>query len=129
MAKGGAASVRVEGLKELQRELRAVSKEAAKELREANLDAARMVALDAQHRAPVRSGRLQRSIRATATQRGAAVKAGNARVPYVAVIHFGSPKRHIRANPFIYDAADNRRADVVRRAERAIDDLISRHKL
>lgn len=129
MPKGGAATVRVEGLKELQRELRAVSKEAAKDLRQANLEGARIVAIEAQRRAPERSGRLRRSIRATATQRGAAVKAGGARVPYASVIHFGLPKRHIHANPFIYDAADNRRADVIRRAERAIDELISRHNL
>lgn len=98
--------IRVEGLKRLQADMRrAEQKELAQGLREANKAAARTVADEAADRAPVRSGRLRKSVGVRASQRSAAVKAGSAaRVPYAGPIHYGWPARNIEGQPFITEA-------------------------
>lgn len=121
------AEIRVEGLRELQRELRrAGNTELPKQVRKAAKDAAQIVADDAARRAPRRSGRLAASIKASASQSSAKVKAGTAsRVPYAGPIHYGWRKRNIRPNPFLYAARDARRGEVERAFEKAMDDLAS----
>src|SRR5690606_7705851 len=66
------AVVRVEGLAELRRELRRLESGQvwAKELREANKEAAEKAVPEVRRRAPVLTGALQRTVRALATQRG-----------------------------------------------------------
>lgn len=121
-----APRIEIEGLNKLARELRALGDDAPKVLKEANRDAAKLVASEAAELAPVRSGRLRRSIRATGAQRGAAVRAGGARVPYAGIVHFGFPRRGIPARPFLYEAAERRRPDVIRAVSVAINRLIDR---
>lgn len=97
-------TIRIEGLKELQRDLRkAQDKDSKKLLRKANKTAAEVVALRAaQKEAPRKSGRLRKSIGARAGQTSSKVKAGTAsRVPYAGAIHFGWPRRNIRPNRFL----------------------------
>lgn len=99
--------MRVRGGRELRRTLKAAGVD-LKDLRAVNLDVARVVAPVARINAPVRTGRLAGSIRTGATQRGAFVRAGRkGTVPYAGPIHFGWPKRHIRARPFITEAAES----------------------
>lgn len=119
-----ATSVHVEGLAQLGRTLRRLDADAAKQMRAAGMDAARVVATHAKTRAPSRTGRLRDSIRPGATQRGATVRAGSSRVPYAGPIHFGWRQRNIRPQPFLYDALDHRRADVIDVFERGIADVI-----
>tara|TARA_R110002012_G_scaffold168079_3_gene331480 strand:- start:5772 stop:6164 length:393 start_codon:yes stop_codon:yes gene_type:complete len=90
------------------------------------------VAGTAKTKVPVRSGRLQRSIRGGATKTSARVMAGNNRkggpssVPYAAPIHFGWASRGIRPQPFLYEALDDRRQDVVDRYNDEVRAMIRR---
>jgi hypothetical protein len=76
------------------------------------------VAGTAKTKVPVQSGALKNSIRGFGGTAKAAVRAGNNRksrtgVPYAAPIHFGWGRRGIRPQPFLYEALDDRRQDVV----------------
>jgi creatinine amidohydrolase/Fe(II)-dependent formamide hydrolase-like protein len=127
-------STKIAGADEVRRKIRnmqdAVSKTAAKsELKTLHGDAAKIVEQDALGRAPVKSGRLRESIRSSGTQKAGVVRAGFARVPYAGPIHFGWAKRNIRPQPFLYDAKDARRDEVVRSVEQGIDALIRRFDL
>lgn len=127
--------IEVEGARELRRHLaRIKNKELNKQLKTANKEAAEPVADKAKQLAPVRSGRLARSIKSAATLREGRVKAGSAaRVPYAGPIHFGWPSRPnpargwrggpIRPQPFIYHALDRRREQVRQAYEEAMDRL------
>ena len=96
----------VEGLNKLLRALEKLDEAAADDFKEVGLRVGRLVAERAQGEAPVRSGRLQKSIRPVGTRRGAKVRAGGARVPYSGPIHFGWRRRNIQSNPFLYRAVD-----------------------
>lgn len=112
--------LRVEGEKELRRQLREIGNpENTKELRAAHRAAADVVVRRAVPKVPVRSGRLRQSVRALAGQRDAKVNAGSARVPHAGAVHFGRkrgnvgspPGNHPGANPmqgtpFLFDARD-----------------------
>lgn len=116
-------SINVEGLGNLIRSLKALNPELVKELREFNKALATELVGPAKSKAPVRSGRLAGSIRAGATQRSGVVRAGTKSVPYVKPIHFGWPTRpnpqrgwrggRIRPNPFLYEALDHRREQLI----------------
>jgi HK97 gp10 family phage protein len=120
--------IKVDGLAGVLRDLRRLKdKEVPKAIRQANKNAAEMVAATARVEVPVKSGRLKRSIKAQATQKSASVKAGTAaRVPYAAVVHFGWAKRHIRPQPFIYEALDRRIAEVREAYERQLNQAIEK---
>jgi hypothetical protein len=91
--------LKVDGLSTFARQCRRIGKEAQAQLRETNLHAAQMVVPEAQRRAPKGpheggpKGRpvqpITTSIRATAGQRFAAVRAGSKRSPHAAPIEFG----------------------------------------
>ncbi len=104
MAKKPELELRITGAKELSRTIRKMeSKELRSELRAANKAGAELVAESAEDEAPRKTGRLAKSIKATAGQTDAAVRAGtSARAPYAGPIHFGWGTRGIKANPFLY---------------------------
>jgi hypothetical protein len=120
--------VKIEGLNEVLRDLRRMKeRDTLKAIRQANLDAAKKVAEGAKLEVPVRSGKLQRSIAARATQRAGSVKAGSpVRVPYAGPIHFGWLRHHIRPNPFLYRAVDKRIGEVFEAYQRQIEKVIER---
>lgn len=120
------AGLKVEGLRELQRQLKQTEdKEMQKSLRKANKGAAEIVADEARDRVPVRSGRLKASIGARGSNRSATVKAGTAaRVPYAGAIHFGWRARNILPQPFLYDALGDKWHDVYRNYEAEIESII-----
>lgn len=127
-------AVRIEGLKEVRSAIRAISDEmdrngAKAELRVMNLHAAEVVKQKADSLVPRRSGQLAKTVRAAGTQKSARVRAGYQRVPYAGPIHFGWPARGIRPQPFLYDALDSRRTQVVEVYERGIDRLIRDYRL
>ena len=97
-----------------------------KQLTAVHRAAADKVAADARLRAPVRTGRLRKSIRAGATTKHGSVSAGGRLVPYAGPIHFGWPRRNIEPQPFLYDALDHRRAEVIELYEKRVDELIRR---
>ena len=107
------SAVHVEGLEELRARLVALDKGLAARVKATNFDAAMLVAKAANAHVPVVSGKLARSIRASATTHTAVVRAGGAKVPYAAPIHWGWPKHNIHPNPFLYDALDERAVEVI----------------
>jgi hypothetical protein len=98
-----------------------------KDLREIHLAAAKIVEEVARERVPVRTGRLRRTIKASATRTRGVVSAGrNGIVPYAGPIHFGWPARNIEPQPFIYDALDARKDQIVRQYEERVGQLVER---
>jgi hypothetical protein len=96
--------VKVDGLRTLRRTLKAAGVD-LQDLKQAHAQVADIVLRTAQPHAPHRTGRLASSMRASGTQSAAVVRAGRASVPYAGPIHWGWPKRHIKAQPWIHDAA------------------------
>lgn len=130
--------VKVDGLDQLRRQVRQINPDLGRELRATNKSVAEMVVQAALPNVPVRSGRLRRSVKATATQKAAYGKAGTpARVPYAAAIHWGEGagnvgggasrrNRNIQGRPFLWDAADRTINRAVAEYEDAIQDLLDR---
>ncbi|MER5638425.1 HK97-gp10 family putative phage morphogenesis protein [Kitasatospora sp. NPDC002227] len=141
MAESSAFTVRVEGLDELKKALRQLKdSELNKTVREVNKQAAEIVKPEAQKTAPAghrsrkdskkyKPGKLARSIAVVASANSAVIKAGSAsRVPYAGAIHFGYPKRHIRANRFLFRAMARTSDEVSETYEREITQVL-REKL
>lgn len=97
-----------------------------KDITKVNRAAAEDVAQHARQRAPVLTGRLKRTIRAGATQKRGTVAAGSRLVVYAGPIHFGWPARNIGPQPFIYDALDERREEVVAKYAERVGELVRR---
>lgn len=121
-------AIEVEGAKELRKIFRDLGdKDLGRQLRDANRAVADMVVEAAVPEVPVRSGRLRDSVKGRATQTTAYGKAGSARVPYAAAIHWGTGPRpgtrgphNITGRPFLWDAADR----VVDRAVKEYEDAV-----
>jgi hypothetical protein len=57
------------------------------------------------------------------------VRAGRTSVPYAGPIHFGWPAHNIEPTPFLYDALDQRRSEVIDLYEQRVGDLIRKNGL
>lgn len=115
------------GLREVQRELRALSVDTKEALGDTHRKAAEVVVMGAKRYVPYRTGALSNSIRALATKSSGRVRAGSASVPYAGPIHFGWPDRRIAPQPFIYDALDERFYAVKAIYEKRINELIDQY--
>lgn len=105
----GPAAIKVEGARTLRKTLKAAGV-GIEDLKEAHRQVAELVVRAQAFRAPHRTGRLAATVRGSGTQTRATVVAGNNRttaagVPYANPVHWGWPAHHIRANPWIYEAA------------------------
>lgn len=98
----GVRKVEIVGLRDFQRELKRIGPEFAKELKDANLEAAYRVSQEAKRRAPrgphqggKRVAPIWTQIRPGATARGGFVQTGNAAAPHAVVYEFGGtiPRR------------------------------------
>ena len=118
-------SVKVEGAAEFRRAMKHMGGD-LRDLTKIHKKAAQPVKDRAQEIAPVRSGTLRRSIRIRATQKAAGILAGKATVPYAGPIHFGWPRRNIESQPFLYDAAEEKRSEVASIYGDFIGDLVKR---
>lgn len=90
------------------RQLRATIKKAngdLTDLKAAHAAVAALVSKVAAARAPKRTGRLAASVRGSGTNTTAFIRAGFKSVPYAGPIHWGWPARHIKAQPFLSEAA------------------------
>ena len=96
------------------------------DLKATHKDAAEIVARRAAVISPQREGLLRDSVDSKATTSRGYVRAGGARtgVVYAGVIHFGHPRRNIRPQPFLYDALDQRRDEVLDEYKDRLDALI-----
>ena len=121
--------VSVEGARELRKALKTVGDEAKAGLKEVNVEVAEIVARAAVTRVPTQSGALRETIRAAGAQTRASVKAGFKKVPYAGPIHFGWPARNIAPQPFLYDALDARRGEVVDAYQNGMADLLKKNGL
>lgn len=81
--------IRIEGLVQLQRQLKELDGESQKELRVLFNEVAEYVAAGARLRATVKSGKLRGSIRVLSGQRQAIVAGGSGRVKYFGFIDYG----------------------------------------
>lgn len=82
-------SVKVTGIRELQRALRQVSDEAPRELRDEFRKLAERIAGKVADRVPHVSGRAAGSVKPRATQRGASIAVGGQAAPYYPWLDFG----------------------------------------
>ena len=96
--------VQVAGAKELRRQLKAAGDD-LEDLKAANKEAAHIVELSSVALAPVTTGALMHSIRSSGTKTAGIVRAGRSSLPYAGPIHWGWPKRNIKAQPFMLNAA------------------------
>ena len=124
-----AGQIGVEGARELRKALKTVGDEAKAGLKDVNVEVAEIVARAAVTKVPARSGALRETIRAAGAQTRASVKAGFKKVPYAGVIHFGWPARKIAPQPFLYDALDARRDEVVDTYANGMADLLRKNGL
>ena len=125
----GAGGLKIEGLREVQAALRGVSDTAKNEMKATHLKAAQVIVPLARQLAPVRTGRLAASLKATATRTSGRVRAGSAAVPYAGPIHFGWPARNIKPQPFVYEALDPRRDEVLNIYEARMAQIIDKYGL
>lgn len=94
-------SIKIEGLKDFQRDLRAIDKDLPKELRKANLQAAEVIAEGAKASFASRGGvapKVAPSVKALAQQRNASVKIGGKAYPFAGGAEFGGGK-YGKGNP------------------------------
>lgn len=117
--------VTVEGLRETLRTLDRLGADAA-DMRDVMHRVGLLVARTAEQLVPRRTGRLAGTIRAGRAKARATVRAGSAGVPYAGVIHWGWPARNIAAQPFLLDAAERRRREVVSLVDDGLAQLITK---
>lgn len=79
--------------------------------------------------APVRTGRLDTTIRAGRGKTKAVVRAGGARAPYAGVRHYGWPARNIAPAPFLTDAIQEQRGSILQAIDAGIEEILRKHDL
>lgn len=119
----GQSLARVDGLVELRRELKRLGV-GVQDLKDANQQAAQLVADEAARRAPRRSGRLASSGRAGRGEAKAVVTFGGAAVPYARPIHWGWPARNIEPHPFAMTAGTDTQPRWLELYRKALDELV-----
>lgn len=126
-----AEGVKVEGLKEFSRSLKALDSELPKALRLGLNDAANVVVKEAKPRVARRSGRAAGTVRAQSTRTLARVSGGGGRAPYYPWLDFGGRvgRRHSVRRPFlpkgryIYAAYDRRKGEFVDHLRNSLVDV------
>jgi hypothetical protein len=117
------ATIRVEGARELRAALAKAGVEAS-DLKDVNQQAGEIVATEAKAIGPRQSGTLVGTIRASRAKASAIVRAGGgAASAYAGVIHFGWAGHNIAPNPFLYDALDHRRDEVIKAYEAGVNKI------
>lgn len=120
------ARIEVTGARETRKALKGFGDDLS-DLKDTHTALARMVATEAQGRAPVRSGALRGSIRGGGTKTRATVRAGKKKVPYAGPIHFGWPDRGITPQTFLYDALDARKGEVITNYKTAVNKAVRKY--
>lgn len=127
-------AVKVEGLREFQRNLKKLDSDLPKALRLALNDAADVVVSDARSLVPRRSGRAAGTIRAKSTQRVARVSEGGSRAPYMPWLDFGGRvgrrnsviRRVLPEGRYLYRAYFDHRDQFKERLNEALLDVVRR---
>ncbi|MEM9521560.1 MAG: HK97 gp10 family phage protein [Actinomycetota bacterium] len=120
------ARAEVENGRALRRQLRQIEGGIA-DLKVVHKAAAQVVERRAVAIVPRRSGRLAADIRSAGQASGGVVRAGRKSVPYAGPIHFGWSARNISPQPFLYDALDDRRSEVLDAYDKHVAAVIRKH--
>ena len=119
----------------LQKAMKEAGDDMVAELKAGNKALGEIVAARARQIVPVRSGALQKTIKATKSAGGAKVNAGTpgllSKVPYAGPIHYGWNNAFgegvtIEARPFLSDALDDVHDEVVDAYDKMIADLLKK---
>ncbi|GMA34741.1 hypothetical protein [Demequina litorisediminis] len=78
---------------------------------------------------PTDSGTLATTLRAGRGKTKAVVRAGGARAKYAGVIHYGWPARNIEPQPFLSDALNKTRPQILKALNDGLGDLLKKHDL
>ncbi len=117
---------KVEGLKAAIKNLQAIGVPAGA-IKEAGQKSATIVSEEAKAIVPIRSGKLRRSIKPRKLLNEVKVSAGGTSVPYANLIHWGSKRRGVNKNPFLYRALNFNRKQVLEIYTDELDKLIREH--
>ena len=109
------------GMKSVRAKVRGLERALERGAQSAVKEAACVACEEAVRRAPVKTGRLKRSIEVRAEGTEAAVVAD---CPYAAAVELGSPRRG--PHPFLLPAAQSARSDFLRAAAVAMKDALGR---
>lgn len=120
-----ADKVELIGLDNLRRTLSRAASE-VQDLKTAPAEAANVVVRAT--RAPAVTGRLAGSVRPATAKNTGIVRAGGGGVPYAGVIHWGWPRRGIRAQPFLSIAAQSSEGTWTKAYEKEIDHILGKVK-
>ena len=74
---------------------------------------------------PVRTGRLKRSLRSSATQKSGVVRAGTKAVPYAGVINYGWPGHNIEAQHYMETGLMNAEDQVLELYRQALENALA----
>jgi hypothetical protein len=121
----GQPRIQVSGAKEFRAAMKKMGADLS-DLTAINRRLAETVAKEARSGAPVLSGRLAGSVRPGATRTKGYVRAGGGGIPYAGVIHFGWPRHNISPQPFIYDALDDKRGEVIDTYDKYVEALVEK---
>lgn len=119
------AQAYVEGLSQLRRTLREAGDDLS-DLKALNKEAADIAARASARLAPVRSGRLKKTVRASGTKTTGIIRTGNKSAPYAGPIHWGWQKRNIRPQPFLADGTQNSKGEWLPVYELGLDGIVRR---
>jgi hypothetical protein len=119
--------IEVKGVRELRRSMRKAGEDLS-QMNRANQAVSGFVAARAAGSAPRRSGRLAGSLRGSGGRTAAIVRAGGAKVPYASPIHWGWPRRNIRAQPWISEAATSTESTWLGMYADAIEQILNKVK-
>lgn len=118
----GAMNVRITGLRETLRSMEKAGN-SAQDLKDLMTSLSAIVISAAQPpRGP--TGRLETSIRPGRGKTKAVIRAGGARTPYAGVIHYGWPARNIPAQPYLTDAINRTRPQLIAQLDKGLQDLL-----
>ena len=98
------------------------------ELTAIHQEVAEIAASRARIRAPVLTGTLRSTIRASGTKRMAVIRAGFAAVPYAGVHEWGWPKRHIKERSYLRDGAHETEPQWRKVYDERVEDLLEKVK-
>lgn len=125
---GEGVKIRIEGLRKTFRALEAAGT-ASQDLRDLMHSLGLIVVGAARPNTPTLSGALAGTLRAGRGKTKAVIRAGNARVPYAGVQHYGWPARGLSAQPFLTNAVQSTRAQTFAALDEGIGELLRKQNL